>query len=103
MKHFLVEITYLVGPELIAEVVGEHRAFLQTGYERGWLLMSGPRIPRTGGVIIARAPSLDELKAFFAQDPYQLKKMASYQYSEFDPVKRQAFLENWVSGEPGSL
>jgi uncharacterized protein YciI len=99
MKHFLVEVTYQAAPEIIAGVVGEHRAFLQTGYERGWLLMSGPRVPRTGGLIIARAPSLEELQDFFTQDPYQLKKLASYQFTEFDPVKRQAFLENWVNGE----
>lgn len=97
MKHFIVELTYNVSAEQIAESVAEHRAFLQTGYERGWLLCSGPQVPRVGGIIVARAPSLEELQRFFADDPYQKKGLARYRFIEFEPVKRQAFLETWVS------
>lgn len=96
MKHFIIEITYLIPAKELGEVVGEHRAFLKTGYERGWLLCSGPRVPKTGGVVIARAPSLDELQQFFRYDPYQMKDLATYRWIEFDPVLRQAFLEEWL-------
>ena len=59
MKHFLVEITYTADIiDKIEVILPDHRAFLQTGYDRGWLLMSGPLNPRTGGIVIARAPSL---------------------------------------------
>ena len=60
MKHFIVELTYTAPAERLAEIVVEHRAFLQTGYERGWLLMSGPQTPRVGGMVVARAPSLED-------------------------------------------
>jgi uncharacterized protein YciI len=98
MKHFLIKITYLVPFEQMSEIVPEHRAFLQDGYERSWLLMSGPMSPKTGGIVIARAPSSEEIQAFFANDPYLLKGVASHRIVEFEPVKRQAFIEAWVAG-----
>ena len=97
MKHFYIEIQYLVPAEQLSETVPLHRAFLQTGYDRGWLLLSGPQIPRVGGFIVARAPGLEPLQAFFKDDPYQQKGLAAYRFVEFDPVKRQPFLEDWVN------
>ena len=97
MKHFLIDIEYIVPLARIDEIVAQHRAFLQTGYDKGWLLMSGPKNPKTGGVVIARAPSLEELQELFNHDPYQLNQAAVYQFREFDPVKRQAFMEEWIT------
>lgn len=38
MKHFIVEINYLVPLERIQESVPPHRAYLQLGYDAGLLL-----------------------------------------------------------------
>ncbi|WP_299028969.1 YciI family protein [uncultured Thermanaerothrix sp.] len=97
MKHFLVEITYTRPFEEIAPVVSQHRAFLQQGYDCGWLLMSGPMHPRTGGIVIARAENEEQLRDYFARDPYALNQMAIYRFVEFDPVKYQPFLEMWIT------
>jgi uncharacterized protein YciI len=96
MKHFVIEITYTAPLEKIDETLPEHRLFLQTGYEKGWLLMSGPQNPRSGGIVIARAPSLDEIQAFFKNDPYQIKGQATYRFTEFHPVKKAPFMETWT-------
>jgi uncharacterized protein YciI len=64
MKHFVIEITYHVPAEQLGETVGEHRAFLDGGYQSGLLLMSGPQKPKIGGMVIARAESVDDLRAF---------------------------------------
>jgi uncharacterized protein YciI len=96
MKHFLVEIIYIVPYETLEPVVLDHRAFLQTGYDKGWLLMSGAMNPRTGGIVVARCPSIDELRDFFRHDPYALKGLANYRFVEFSPSKHQPFLEDWV-------
>jgi len=97
MKQFLVEINYTVGVDVLEAVVQDHRAFLQTGYDKGWLLMSGPMNPRTGGIVVARCPSVDDLRDFFRHDPYALKGFANYRFVEFEPVKRQPFLEDWIA------
>ena len=99
MKHFIIELTYIVPAERLDEIVGEHRAFLKTGYERGWLLMSGPQAPRAGGMVVARAPSLEAIQQFFQDDPYQLKGAATYRFVEFEPVRLQEWMKGWVSGE----
>ena len=96
MKHFMIEITYLVPAEQLAEIVPVHRAFLQTGYDAGKLLFSGPQNPRVGGIVLARAESLEEIQQFFKDDPYQIQGLAGYRFVEFAPVKFQAFMEPWL-------
>lgn len=98
MKHYLITLTYLVPLERLEQSVAAHRAFLQEGYDAGLLLMSGPQEPRVGGIIIARSPSLAELETFLQRDPFQIENLVRYTYTEFNPVKRQPFLDNWVSG-----
>lgn len=99
MKHFLVDIQYTAPIEKIDEILPKHRAFLQIGYDQGYLLCSGPKNPRVGGVIIARAESEEELRKFFLLDPYQQQNAAQYIFIEFNPVKFQPFLEKWVAGQ----
>jgi uncharacterized protein YciI len=98
MKHFVIQSTFIIPFEQFGDTVVEHRSFLQKGYDQGWILCSGPQSPKVGGVIVARAPSLEDIQAFFADDPYQVKGLAQYRFVEFEPVKRQAFLEQWVTG-----
>ena len=97
MKHFIININYLVPLTKIDEILIDHRKFLQNGYDKGILLFSGPRNPRTGGIVAARANSLEELKSFFEKDPYKIKKYADYEFIEFDPVKRQPLLDEWIT------
>lgn len=98
MKHFIIEITFKVPIENFPEIVTEHRAFLQTGYEAGLLLCSGPKEPRVGGMVVARAESLEILTDFFLNDPYKNNDVAEYRFIEFNPIKYQGFLQNWIDG-----
>lgn len=99
MKHFLVDVTYKAPMETVDAVLPRHREFLAKGYNAGSLLMSGPQNPRTGGLIIARAESLEAVQAFFAQDPYALEHVGEYRFVEFEPVRHQAWLADWVAGK----
>lgn len=95
MKHFLVEITYTAPLSAIDAALGAHRDFLQAGYDRGLLLMSGPMTPRTGGVIVARGETAEVIEAFFRDDPFQLRELARYRIVEFTPVKHQPQIADW--------
>lgn len=97
MKHYVVEITFTVDVDKIGEVTDSHRKFLSEGYEQGWLLMSGPMVPRTGGIIVARSSSVDSLRDYFRRDPYAVKGMARYRFTEFKPVKHQPWLGTWTN------
>ena len=96
MKHLIIDIHYLIPAEQLGETTAEHRTFLQNGYKLGMLLFSGPKVPRIGGIIVARAESAEELVEFFRNDPYQKKGIATYQFIEFNPVNKQEFLKDWV-------
>lgn len=96
MKHFIVEIIYKAPIEKINEVRDRHRKFLEAGYEKGIILMSGPQVPRTGGIIVARGNSMEDISEFLAEDPYQKEKVAEYKFIEFSPVHFQNILSEWV-------
>lgn len=96
MRHFVVEIQYMKDADEIARIRPEHRKFLDGGYEKGIILMSGPQSSGKGGIIIARANSREELIEFLSKDPYQLNKAAEYFYTEFEPRNHQQFLSDWV-------
>ncbi len=98
MKHFFVDIDYLVPVEELAEILPRHRAFLQTGYEQDILLFSGPKEPRTGGLAIARSETQAQLETFFQNDPYQIEHVATHRFIEFNPVLFQPWLESWIKG-----
>ncbi len=96
MRHFIVSIDYKVPFEQLGDAVTRHRAHLQAGYDQGLLLMSGPREPRTGGLVVARAASLEDLQTFFTQDPYALEGLAEHRFQEFLPVKAAPWMADWV-------
>ncbi|PTY01481.1 hypothetical protein DB346_12065 [Verrucomicrobia bacterium LW23] len=98
MKHFMVELTYTAPFERVAQFVPEHRTYLQRGYDAELLLFSGPQNPKTGGIIIARAPNIELLQEFLAADPFQRENVASYRIVEFEAVKSQPFMKPWIDG-----
>ncbi len=98
MQHFIVIITYRVPADELGDATAEHRAYLALGYERRLLLCSGPQVPRTGGIVVARAESRDELVEFFAADPYAVRGLADHAFIEFNPVFKQDFLADWIAG-----
>lgn len=84
---FVVLLNYLRPLAVIDELLPAHVAFLDEQYRTGVFLASGRRVPRTGGVILARAASREELDAVLAQDPFALAGAAAYEVVEFSPTK----------------
>ncbi len=96
MYHFVVEIKYRAHIDEIAKLRPAHREFLDEGYKKGIILMSGPQTPQIGGVIIARSESMKALAKFLQNDPYQRNNVADYTYMQFSPRNFQTFLKEWV-------
>ncbi|MCB1855454.1 MAG: hypothetical protein KDI05_11275 [Halieaceae bacterium] len=63
----------------------EHRELLKRGYKKGLLIASGPREPRTGGIIIARG-DIHAVRELMSQDPYSVQEVANYSYISFTAV-----------------
>ena len=50
---FIVDLTYVKPLEEVDKNIQEHMLFLDKYYSSGKFLISGRKVPRTGGVIIA--------------------------------------------------
>jgi uncharacterized damage-inducible protein DinB/uncharacterized protein YciI len=98
-KHFVIESTYLAALDKIDEKLAAHRAHLETGFRSGMLLASGPQVPRTGGMILARAKDKAEIDAFLARDPFARAGISRYRVVEFEPVKQAALFSGWATGD----
>ena len=82
---FLVVLTYIQPLEAVDAHLGAHRDYLRRCYDAGVFLLSGPRVPREGGVILAQAESLSALEAILAEDPFQIHGLARYDIVAFTP------------------
>ncbi|MBK7644847.1 MAG: DinB family protein [Planctomycetes bacterium] len=98
-KQFVIESRYLADLARIDEKLLAHRAHLETGFQSGMLLASGPQVPRSGGMILARARERREIEEFLARDPFVLAGISEYRVVEFEPVKQAPSFAGWAMGE----
>ncbi|RWX66332.1 hypothetical protein EN780_15485 [Mesorhizobium sp. M4B.F.Ca.ET.089.01.1.1] len=79
---FVVSLNYKVPLAEIDRLGPAHVEWLKACYAEGIFVASGPKRPRTGGIIIARAPR-DVLDARLADDPFARAGAADYNVTEF--------------------
>ena len=85
---YVVLLTYVKPMAEVEAVTAEHRAWLDPHVTSGLLIATGPQVPRTGGVLLARGGGTKaELEALLKDDPFQIAGVASYQVIEFAPGK----------------
>jgi len=82
---FVVLLTYKVPNEVVDSFIAPHVEFLTRYYANGKFILSGRKVPRSGGVIVANVASRDELLAILNEDPFMQNDIASYELVEFSP------------------
>jgi uncharacterized protein YciI len=80
---FLIDLQYQVPLEQVDAALDAHVAFLREQYARGTFLLSGRKVPRSGGVILARGVGRDELEDILRRDPFREQGLARYSVTEF--------------------
>jgi uncharacterized protein YciI len=95
---FVIALTYLKPMAEVDAALDAHRAFLREQYDQGRFLMSGRKVPRDGGVILARAESRAEIEALVRRDPFHQAGLASYAITEFVPTMTADALCAWREG-----
>lgn len=83
----LIMITYKKPIEVIDKYLTAHREFLEGGYKNNYFIVSGPKNPRTGGVIISQLKDRALLEQIMKKDPFMINDLAQYEIIEFTPVK----------------
>ena len=76
---YLIQVTYIKPISEVDKFLAEHRSFLDKYYSSGNLICSGPRNPRTGGIVLCNAKDVDEVWQIFHEDPFYINKIADYE------------------------
>ena len=85
---FVVELIYKADLEEIDARMRAHMAFLKKHYTEGRFLISGRKIPRDGGIILALGKSRDEIETIMREDPFCKHGLAEFRVIEFRASQR---------------
>jgi len=80
---FILELSYIAPLDEVDRVRDEHMSWVAEQYAAGRFYASGAKVPRTGGVILAKAMARDELDDIIASDPFTRAGVAAYDVTEF--------------------
>jgi len=85
---FVIELTYKVPLAEIDAHMTAHVIFLKRYYASGNFLVSGRKIPRDGGTILAVGKSRREIELIVEEDPFYKHGLADFRIIEFRSSQR---------------
>lgn len=91
-KLFVLIVKYIRPAAEVEARRLEHREWLDIYYRQGRFLVSGPQVPRDGGVILAKGGTKAQWESLVQEDPFVTSGVAVYEVIEFEPVKRHGSL-----------
>ena len=94
---FVITLTYRAGLEEIDAALQDHIAWLDQQYADSVFLASGRRVPRVGGVILAKDVTSAELEERLDADPFRRQGLADYTVTEFVPSRTAPGFESLLA------
>ena len=85
---FIIELTYKADLAEIDAHMAAHVNFLKKHYAAGNFLVSGRKIPRDGGIIVAVGESRRHIEAIVEEDPFYTHGLADFRIVEFRASQR---------------
>lgn len=95
---FVVELIYKVPLAEIDAAMTAHVRFLKKYYASGHFLVSGRKIPRDGGVILAVAESREEVERIVREDPFCAGGLADARIIQFRASQRADDIQRRIDG-----
>src|SRR4029453_7399160 len=80
---FVIELKYKADLAKIDARMGAHVKFLKKYYASGHFLVSGRKIPRDGGIILAVGENRQQIEAIVEEDPFHIHGLADFRIIEF--------------------
>ena len=80
---FVIELIYKAPLAEIDAHMAAHVKFLKKYYASGNFLVSGRKIPRDGGIILAVGKSRQQIEAIVEEDPFFVHGLADFRIIEF--------------------
>ena len=99
---FVVELIYLADLKAVDARMRAHMSFLKKHYAEGRFLISGRKIPRDGGIILALAKDRAEIEAIMREDPFVQHGLAEFRVIEFRASQRADDIPLRVEGPGGA-
>jgi uncharacterized protein YciI len=95
---FVIELLYRADLAEIDAHMAAHMRFLKKYYASGHFLISGRKIPRDGGIILAIGKSRQDIEEIVRQDPFCQKGLAKFRIIEFRASQRADDIPRRVEG-----
>jgi uncharacterized protein YciI len=87
---FVIELMYKVELAQIDARMKAHVQYLKKHYDAGTFVISGRKVPRDGGIIIAAGEDRDAIEAIIREDPFVVHGLADYRIVQFRASQRAA-------------
>lgn len=85
---FIIELRYTADLRRIDAHMKAHVAFLNKYYASGHFVVSGRKIPREGGIIVATGATREQIEAIVQEDPFCANGLAEFRIIEFRASQR---------------
>ena len=85
---FVIELVYKADLKEIDAHMTAHVKFLKKYYADGTFLVSGRKIPRDGGIILAAGKSKQQIETLIQEDPFHQHRLADFRVIEFRASQR---------------
>jgi uncharacterized protein YciI len=95
---FVIELIYKAALSEIDAAMAAHVKFLKKYYAAGNFLVSGRKIPRDGGIIIAVGDSREQIEAIVREDPFCRRGLADFRIIEFRASQRADDIQDRIDG-----
>jgi uncharacterized protein YciI len=96
---FVIELIYRVPLAEIDAHMAAHVRFLKKYYASGHFLVSGRKIPRDGGIILAVGKSRDAIEAIVQEDPFCARGLADFRIIEFRASQKADDIQRRIAAE----
>src|SRR5262245_53774441 len=96
---FVIELVYKASLKDIDAHMTAHMRFLKKYYAAGNFLVSGRKIPREGGIILAVGKSREEIEAIVKEDPFHQHGLADFRIIEFRASQKANDIQKRVDGD----
>jgi uncharacterized protein YciI len=95
---FVIELIYKAPLADIDAHMAAHVAFLKRYYAAGHFLISGRKVPRDGGIILAVAKDLQQVEAIVREDPFHQRGLADFRIIQFRASQRARDIQQRIEG-----
>ncbi|MGL4183192.1 YciI family protein [Enterobacter ludwigii] len=89
----MVILTYIKPLEEVDAQMPGHVEWLKKDYSDGVFFSSGRRLPRNGGVILAKYENIESLKTRLNLDPFHKLNIAKTDFFPFEATMKSRLLE----------